>query len=41
MNYTILLKRSAEKELENLELKTHDKVIKQLLVLKENPCRRA
>lgn len=37
MSYTILLKRSAEKELENLELKTHDNIIKHLLVLKENP----
>ena len=37
MNYTVLLKRSAEKELERLDLKTHDKIIKQLLALKENP----
>ncbi len=37
MSYTILLKRSAEKELENLELKMHDNVIKHLLALKENP----
>jgi len=37
MNYTVLLKRSAEKELERLDLKTHDKIIKQLLALKQNP----
>ena len=37
MNYTVLLKRSAEKELERLDSKTHDKIIKQLLALKENP----
>ena len=37
MNYTIGLKRSAEKELERLNSKTHDKIVKHLLALKDNP----
>jgi len=37
MNYSIFLKRSAEKELAHLDSKTHDKIIKHLLALKENP----
>ncbi len=37
MPYTVNLKRSAEKELDNLPTKIHDKVINILLSLKENP----
>lgn len=37
MSYTVKLKRSAEKELDNLPTKIHDKVINILLSLKENP----
>lgn len=37
MRYTVKLKRSAEKELDNLPKKIHDKVINILLSLKENP----
>jgi len=37
MPYTVKLKRSAEKELDNLPKKIHDKVINILLSLKENP----
>jgi mRNA interferase RelE/StbE len=37
MPYTVKIKRSAEKELDNLPTKTHDKVINILLSLKENP----
>lgn len=37
MPYTVKLKRSAEKELENLPAGIHDKIIKILLSLKENP----
>ena len=37
MPYTAKLKRSAEKELDNLPKKIHDKVINILLSLKENP----
>ena len=37
MPYTVKLKRSAEKELENLPTRTHDKIINILLSLKENP----
>ena len=37
MPYTVKLKRSAEKELDNLPTKIHDKVINILLSLKENP----
>jgi mRNA interferase RelE/StbE len=37
MPYTVKLKRSAEKELDKLPSKIHDKVINILLLLKENP----
>lgn len=37
MGYTVYLKRSAEKELEKLPTKIHDKIINILLSLKENP----
>jgi len=37
MPYTVKLKRSAEKELDNLPTRIHDKVINILLSLKENP----
>jgi mRNA interferase RelE/StbE len=37
MPYIITLKKSAEKELEALPPKIHDKVIKALLDLKKNP----
>ncbi len=37
MPYTVRLKRSAEKELENLPARIHNKVINVLLSLKENP----
>lgn len=37
MAYTVYLKRSAEKELEDLPAKTHDKIIEALLSLKDNP----
>jgi len=35
--YTVKLKRSAEKELDHLPTKIHNKVISILLSLKENP----
>lgn len=37
MPYAVYLKRSAEKELKRLPTKVHNRVIKQLLSLKENP----
>lgn len=37
MSYLIRLKRSAEKELERLPTKTHDRIVETLLSLKENP----
>lgn len=37
MPYTVKLKRSAEKELENLPTRIHDKIINLLVLLKENP----
>jgi mRNA interferase RelE/StbE len=37
MPYTIYLKRSAEKELEDLPAKMHDKIIEALLSLKDDP----
>ena len=37
MPYTVYLKRSAEKELEGLPPKTHDKIVAALLSLKDNP----
>jgi hypothetical protein len=33
MAYTVYLKRSAEKELEELPAKTHDRIVKALLSL--------
>jgi mRNA interferase RelE/StbE len=35
--YTVYLKRSAEKELEELPPKIHDKIVAVLLSLKDNP----
>ena len=35
--YTVLLKRSAEKELDSLPEITHDRIIDRLLSLQENP----
>ena len=37
MSYTVSLKRSAEKELDALPPRIHDKVIKAILALKKNP----
>jgi mRNA interferase RelE/StbE len=37
MAYTVYLKRSAEKELQDLPAKIHDKIIEALLSLKDNP----
>jgi mRNA-degrading endonuclease RelE of RelBE toxin-antitoxin system len=37
MAYQIFLKKSAEKELESLKEKIHDRIVGQLLSLKENP----
>ena len=37
MPYTVYLKRSAEKELEDLPPKIHDKIIAALLSLKDHP----
>lgn len=37
MAYSIFLKKSAEKELENIPAKTHDKIIKIITSLKNNP----
>ena len=37
MPYTVYLKRSAEKELEELPPKIHDKIVAVLLSLKDNP----
>ena len=37
MSYGICLKRSAEKELQGLPAKIHDRVIEILISLKENP----
>lgn len=37
MSYIVKLKRSAEKELESLPEKIHDRVVNALLLLKENP----
>ncbi len=35
--YTVNLKKSVEKELDNLPLKIHDRIISCLILLKENP----
>lgn len=37
MAYIINLKRSAEKELEHLPNKIHDRIVRTLISLKENP----
>ncbi len=37
MSYQVHLKRSAEKELEQLPAKLHDKIVQRLLELQENP----
>jgi len=37
MAYTVCLKRSAEKELDDLPAKIHDKIIQGLLSLEDNP----
>jgi mRNA interferase RelE/StbE len=37
MAYTVYLKRSAEKELQDLPSKIHDKIVTVLLQLRENP----
>ena len=37
MNYTVHLKRSAEKELEDLPGHVHDRIVKRLLALEQNP----
>jgi mRNA interferase RelE/StbE len=37
MAYTVYLKRSAEKELEELPAKTHDRIVKALLSLQDDP----
>ncbi len=37
MPYTVNLKRSAEKELDDLPPRIHDKIIKTILALKKNP----
>jgi mRNA interferase RelE/StbE len=37
MSYAVYLKRSAEKELEGLPEKLHNKIIKALILLEENP----
>jgi len=37
MAYSVYLKKSAEKELENISAKTYDKIIKSVTSLKNNP----
>ena len=37
MAYVVSLKRSAEKELERLSTKTHDKIVARIISLKEDP----
>ncbi len=37
MPYIVTLKRSAEKELEHLPNKIHDRIVNHLISLKENP----
>jgi len=37
MSYIVKLKRSAEKELERLPEKIHDRIVVSLIALKENP----
>ncbi len=37
MSYTVYLKRSAEKELDRLPIEVYDRIIKQLISLRDNP----
>lgn len=37
MSYAVYLKRSAEKELDRLPTEVYDRIIKQLISLKDNP----
>ena len=37
MTYTVYLKKSAEKELKDLPEDVHDRIVKQLLALKNDP----
>jgi len=37
MSYTVRLKRSAEKELEGLPDNIHNRIVKRLLTLEQNP----
>jgi mRNA interferase RelE/StbE len=37
VSYTVTIKRSAEKELERLKNTIHDRIIKSIIDLKENP----
>jgi mRNA interferase RelE/StbE len=37
MSYAVYLKISAEKELDRLPIEVHDRVIKQLISLRDNP----
>lgn len=37
MPYSVYLKRSAEKELDRLPAKIHDRIVKRLLSLRDNP----
>jgi len=37
MPYAVYLKRSAEKELDRLPAEVHDRVVKRLLSLRDNP----
>jgi mRNA interferase RelE/StbE len=37
MAYTVNLKRSVEKELDDLPKETHDRITKRIILLKENP----
>jgi mRNA interferase RelE/StbE len=37
MPYAVYLKRSAEKELDRLPRKVHDRIVKRLLSLRDNP----
>ncbi len=37
MSYVVFLKRSAEKDLNRLPVKTHDRIVEHLISLKEDP----
>jgi mRNA interferase RelE/StbE len=37
MPYVVYLKRSAEKELDRLPAKVHDRIVKRLISLRDNP----